>query len=127
MSEAKRELVAASKSDADDIIADLIQSHPADVIANNTLAGLLNNQPFGGQMNAHQRHALDRAGTLAYGKSIKIGSGMVRVRILRRHEFWKNAETYQVQVELTKGGGAPPPPPVDTQITEALAKLEALN
>jgi Family of unknown function (DUF5906) len=115
MSEAKKEMVAASKSEADEIIADLIENHPADVITNNSLGGLLNNQPFGGgQLNAHQRHALDRAGTQAYGKPLKVAGKLVKVRILRNHEFWKAAGHHQIQAELAKGNGAPaavPPPP----------------
>jgi hypothetical protein len=108
MNEAKRDMVAASKSEADDIIASVIESHPADVITNSALAGLLNNTPFGGQLNAHQRHALDRAGTKSYGKPIWLAGKLVRVRILRNHEFWKKAEAPQVQAELVKGTPLPP-------------------
>jgi primase-polymerase (primpol)-like protein len=108
MTEAKRDMVAASKSEVDDSIADLIETHPADVITTSAVAAVLNNQSFGGQLNAHQRHSLDRAGTQAYGKPIKMAGKAVRVRILRNHEFWKSATPPQVQAELIKGMGVPP-------------------
>lgn len=108
MNEAKRDMVAASKSEVDDSIADLIESHPVDVITTSALGSILNNQPFGGQLNAHQRHALDRAGTQSYGKQVKVVGKVVRVRILRNHEFWKSATPLQIQAELIKGSGVPP-------------------
>jgi primase-polymerase (primpol)-like protein len=109
MSEAKREMIGASRSEVDDIISDLIETHPADLITNNALGSILNSQPFGGQLNAHQRYALDRAGTLSYGKTIKVTGKVVRVRILRNHERWKLATPPEVQAELIKEMGAPPP------------------
>jgi primase-polymerase (primpol)-like protein len=107
MSEAKLEMIGASRSEVDDLITDLIESHPADVISSNALGAILNNQPLGAQLNAHQRHALDRAGTQSYGKQIKIAGKPVRVRILRNHEFWKSATPPQIQAELIKGSGIP--------------------
>jgi hypothetical protein len=101
MNEAKREMVAASRSDADEVIAHLVASHPADVIANPTLVAMLTNQPFG-KMMPHHRHALGRAGVRAYGKSIRQGSGFLKVSILRNHSFWKDAATAQIQAELAK-------------------------
>jgi primase-polymerase (primpol)-like protein len=102
MNDAKRDMVAASKSEADEIIAHLIETHPADVITNSALGALLNNQPFG-KMTPHHRHALERAGVRPYGKSVRLGSRIERVSILRNHQIWKEATTYQIQAEIAKG------------------------
>ena len=111
LTEAKREMVAASRSEADEIIADIIATHSADVIMNSALAGLLNNQAFGGgQLSPHQRHALDRAGIQSYGKPIWLVGKPARVRILRNHSIWRDASPQQIQAELIKGSGVPPPP-----------------
>ena len=100
MNDAKRELVGASRSEADDVIAHLVADHPADVIANSTLGAMLN--PQFGRMSPHHRHALERAGVQPYGKSIRLGSAVTKVSILRNHSFWKAAAPYQIQTELTK-------------------------
>jgi hypothetical protein len=64
MNEAKRELVGASRSEVDDIIAHLVADHPADAIDHSTLGALLTGQPFG-KMNPHHRHALKRAASVS--------------------------------------------------------------
>lgn len=102
MTEAKRDMIGASKSEADDIVAYLVAEHPADVITNEALAQLLTNKQFG-VLSAHHRHALERAGTVAYGKALRMGVKVIKVRILRNHQFWKNAESWQIQAELNKG------------------------
>jgi primase-polymerase (primpol)-like protein len=101
MNEAKRELVGASRSDADDIIAHLVADHPADVIANSTLGAMLTNQPFG-KLTPHHRHALERAGVRPYEKPIWLGSRSARVSILRNHSVWKEAAPHQIQAEIAK-------------------------
>jgi primase-polymerase (primpol)-like protein len=105
MNEAKRELVGASQSDVDDVIANLVAEHRADVIANSTLGPMLTNQPFG-KMTSHHRHALERAGVRPYGKAVRLGSAVTKVSILRNHEFWKTATPPQIQAELAKGSAA---------------------
>jgi hypothetical protein len=112
MTEAKRDMIGASKSDADDIVAYLVAEHPADVITNAALAQLLTSNQFG-TLTAHHRHALDRAGTAAYGKALKIRGKVMKVRVLRNHQFWKNAESWQIQAELNKGSVASPPMPFE--------------
>lgn len=107
MNDAKREMVAASQSDADDIVAHLVANHPSDVIANSTLGAMLNNQ-MAGKMTAHHKHALERAGVRPWGKSIRLGSVVSKVSILRNHSVWKDAATYLIQAELAKAPtGAP--------------------
>jgi primase-polymerase (primpol)-like protein len=102
MNEAKQDMVAASRSEADDVITDLVANHPADVIANSTLGTMLTGQVLG-KMNSHHRHALARAGVQAYGQqSIRIGARTDRVQILRNHSIWKKAAPHQVLAELTK-------------------------
>jgi hypothetical protein len=102
MNEAKQELVGASRSDADDIIARLVADHPSDVIANSTLGEILTEQRFG-KMTPHHRYALERAGVRSYERPIWLGSRSVRVQILRHHSIWKDATTHQIQAELAKG------------------------
>jgi primase-polymerase (primpol)-like protein len=104
MNEAKLALVGSSRSDADDLIAHLVTEHTADVIANSTLGAMLTNQPFG-KMTSHHRHALERAGVQPYGKSIRLGSSVTKVSILRNHSLWKTAEAHQIQAELNKAFG----------------------
>jgi primase-polymerase (primpol)-like protein len=102
MNEAKREMVAASRSDADEIVAHLVTSHPADVIANTTLGTILTNH-VSGKMTPHHRHALERAGVRPWGNAIRVaGIGVSKVSILRNHSVWKDAEAWQIQVELQK-------------------------
>lgn len=107
MNEAKREMVSASRSDADDVLAHLVANHPADVIANSTLGAILTNQLYG-KLTPHHRHAMDRAGVRSYGKAIRLGSGVGKVSILRNHAFWKEATTGQIQAELAKTSTLPP-------------------
>lgn len=101
MTEAKRDMIGASKSDADDIIAYLIAEHPWDVITNAKLAEILTNQQFA-NLSAHHRHALDRAGTKPYGKAVKVDGKVMKVRILRNFNIWKECSSWQVADELKK-------------------------
>ncbi len=105
MNDAKREMVAASRSDVDDLIAHLVADHPADVIANSTLGALLTNQ-ISGKMTAHHRHALECAGVRPWGNAIRVGSVVSKVSILRNHSIWKDAATWQIQAELLKAPAA---------------------
>lgn len=107
MNDAKKEMVAASRSDADDIVAHLVADHPSDVIANSTLGALLTNQ-MAGKMTPHHRHALERAGVRPWGNSIRVGSVVSKVSILRNHSVWKDAATWQIQAELAKAPMGPP-------------------
>ena len=108
MNDAKRDLVGASRSEADELIADLVANHPADVIANSTLGEMLTGQRLG-KMTPHHRHALERAGVRPYGKSIRLGSAVIRVSILRNYPIWKDAAPAQIQAELNKVGSTTPP------------------
>jgi hypothetical protein len=101
MNEAKRDMVAATKSEADDTMADIVANHPADVIANSTLGELLNNNVPRSQMTPSQRHAAHRAGVRPYVKPIK---NVGRVQILRNYEKWKQADSEQIRVELGRQG-----------------------
>ena len=107
MNDAKREMVAASRSEADDAIAHLVAYHPSDVIANSALGAMLTNQ-FAGKMTAHHKHALERAGVRPYQKAIRLGTVVSKVSILRNHSFWKEASTHQIQDELNKVREWPP-------------------
>jgi primase-polymerase (primpol)-like protein len=101
MNEAKKDMVVASRSETDDTLADLIETYTADVISNATLAGKLTGQVFG-KLSRSYVHAMERVGIRPYGKLVKVAGSPVRVSILRRHEFWKNAEPEQIRIELAK-------------------------
>ena len=104
LNEVKREMVSASRSDADDIIEFLKENHPADIISNPKLGGYLNEQPIG-KIQPHHKHALGRAGVQPYGKSIKLAGRPIKVSILRNAEFWKSMPPEQIRNELAKAEG----------------------
>src|SRR5208337_4297094 len=95
MNDAKRELIAASRSEADEILSDLVERWPVDVISTSTLGELITGQLGGRLMRGHD-HALERAGIRSREGKIRVGSVMTRVRILRNYERWKNADAQQI-------------------------------
>jgi hypothetical protein len=99
MTAAKLEMVGASKTEADDVIGDLLTTYTSDVITSAALVVLLNN---GQALKAHHRHALERAGVRAYPKAIRQGSKVLKVSILRNFERWKDASLESIQLELQK-------------------------
>jgi hypothetical protein len=101
MNEAKRDMIGASKSDADDIIEYLVAEHPYDIISNTKLAEILTNQQYS-NLSGHHKHALERAGTKAYGKAVRVDGKVVKVRILRNYDVWKDCPTWQIAEELKK-------------------------
>jgi hypothetical protein len=102
MTDAKRDMVAASKSDSDDTAEDLVANYPGDVIDNAKLAELMSGLPFG-KLTLHHRHSLERSGVRAYGKTIRLGTAVRRVSILRNHNIWKDAPADLIQIEITRG------------------------
>lgn len=99
MTDAKREMIGASKSEADDIVDELLATYAQDVITSGALVSRLNN---GQALKAHHKHALERAGVRAYGKTIKHGGKVVRVSVLRNWDRWKDASLESVHFELQK-------------------------
>lgn len=106
MTEAKRDLIAASRSEADDILATLVTVWPVDVISNAALGALVTNF-HGGKLTIAHRHALERAGIRKWETPIKIGATTTRVNILRNHEQWENAEPNEIRAELAKSPQLP--------------------
>lgn len=106
LNEAKRDLVASSRTEVDDAIRDLIENNPSDVIINSKLAMMLNagSTQFGAKMalTPHHRHAMQRYGIIPYGKPIRLEHGLVKVSILRNHKKWKNAEYFDIKEELIR-------------------------
>jgi len=111
MNDAKRELIAASRSEADETLMQLVESCPADIISNPMLGALLAGQQ-GGVLTPAHFHALERAGIRSHEGRIKIEGVATRVRILRNYERWKNANAEQIRNELAK---LPPMPFVNPQ------------
>jgi hypothetical protein len=99
MTSAKREMISASKTEADDVIDDLLATYTQDVITSGALSVLLNN---GQALKAHHKHALERAGVRAYGKPMRHGGKLVKLSILRNWEKWKDASLESIQLELQK-------------------------
>lgn len=102
LNEAKRDLIGSSRTETDEILQDLIANHPSDVIANSTLATILNGG-FGtkNSLVPHQKHAAQRAGIISYG-GVWIAPSTVRVSILRNHQLWKSSTPDQVKTEMGK-------------------------
>jgi hypothetical protein len=103
MNDAKREMVEACRSSADESIADLVQYHPSDIISNRALGPILTGDP-NGKLQAAHRHVLARAGVQAYGPPVKTSSGSVRVSILRNYDRWKKSSQEQIRKELDRPG-----------------------
>jgi primase-polymerase (primpol)-like protein len=101
MTDAKRELIAASRSEADDILAKVVSVWPSDVISNSALGVLVTGEPAGKLGSAH-RHALERARIRKRETPIKIGPTTSRVSILRNHEVWESADAEMIRAELAK-------------------------
>jgi hypothetical protein len=99
MTEAKREMIVASKTENDDIVGDLVATYASDVIASGGLLVLLNN---GQPLKGHHRHALERGGVRAYPKPIRHNGKLLKVSILRNWERWKDASLESIQLELQK-------------------------
>jgi primase-polymerase (primpol)-like protein len=101
LSEAKRELIAASRSETDETLIQLVASCPSDVIPSSTLGALLTGV-IGGKVTPAHRRAIERAGIRAHGVRIRVGINSTRVCILRNHPRWKEADPRQIRAELEK-------------------------
>jgi primase-polymerase (primpol)-like protein len=101
MNEAKEAVVAASRSEADEILNDLVERWPVDVILTSTLGELITGQP-NGKVTGGYRHALERRGIRPY-KQIRVEGHPVRVSILRNFQQWKDADAGQIRAALERG------------------------
>jgi len=102
MSESRARVIAASRSEADEILADVVQHWPVDIIHSSTLGELITGQ-LGGKITPSHRHALERQSIKAYAGKIRIGNMTARVSILRNHEQWKDADPHLFRDELARG------------------------
>lgn len=106
MTAAKEAVIAASRSEADEILADVVKYWPADVIHSGALAELITGQ-MGAKITPAHRHALERRGIKAYSGKIRVGNTTARVAILRNHERWKAADPNLFRDELARGPQQP--------------------
>lgn len=106
MSEAKEAVVAASRSEADEILNDLVKRWHVDVILTSTLGELITGLPNGKITRTHM-HALERRGIKRYESKVRIGESPVRVSILRNFPRWKDADAGQIRTELERGPKIP--------------------
>lgn len=106
MNEAKEAVVAASRSDADEILNDLVKHWPVDVIHTSSLGELITGHP-GGRLTRGHDHALERRGIRRYAKKIRAGETSIRVSILRNFQHWKNADAGQIRAELERAPKIP--------------------
>jgi primase-polymerase (primpol)-like protein len=106
MNESKEAVIAASRSEADEILADLVRNWPADIIHASTIGELITGLPGGKITRAHS-HALERRGIRPYDKKIRIGETIIRVNILRNFAQWKDADSVQIRRELDRGPQIP--------------------
>lgn len=102
MNAAKEAVVAASRSEADETLVELVKHWPADVIHTSTLGELITGQ-LGGKVTRGHMHALERRGIKPYRSLIKIEGAPVRVSILRNVARWKDAEPVHIRAELGRG------------------------
>lgn len=105
MTESKALVIAASRSEADEILADVVNHWPADVIQSSMLGELITGQ-LGGKITPAHRHALSRRGIKEFGK-VRIGGITARVSILRNHERWKEVDASLIRTELSRGPQQP--------------------
>lgn len=102
MNDAKEAVVAASRSEADEALVELVKHWPVDVIHTSTLGELITGQ-LGGKVTRGHMHALERRGIKPYKSLIKLEGAPVRVSILRNVARWKDADPVQIRAELGRG------------------------
>lgn len=102
MNDAKEAVVAASRSEADEALVELVKHWPVDVIHTSTLGELITGQ-LGGKVTRGHMHALERRGIKPYKSLIKLEGTPVRVSILRNIVRWKDADPMQIRAELGRG------------------------
>jgi hypothetical protein len=106
VNKAKEDVIASSRSEADEILIELVNSWPVDVIHNSVLGELVTGQ-LGGKITGAHRHAFQRHGVKPYKSILKIKGTVVRVSILRNSEIWKNADPIQIRSEINRGPELP--------------------
>jgi primase-polymerase (primpol)-like protein len=106
MNAAKEAVVAASCSEADEILGDLVKHWPVDVIATSALGELMTGQP-GGRLTRGNDHSLQRRGIRRYEKKIRTGETSIRVSILRNFQHWKDADASRIRAELERAPKIP--------------------
>lgn len=100
--DAKAAVVAASRTDADEALVELVKHWPVDVIHTSTLGELITGQ-LGGKVTRGHMHALERRGIEPYKSPIRLEGMAVRVSILRNVARWKGADPMQIRAELGRG------------------------
>jgi primase-polymerase (primpol)-like protein len=106
MNEAKRDLVAASRSEAEETLAQVVAVWPSDIISTSTLGALVTNQHEGRLTRAHQ-YSLERTGVRKYRSPVKVEATTIRVSILRNTPLWENADAEAIRTELAKSPQLP--------------------
>lgn len=101
MTAAKEAVVAASRSEADEVLLDVVKYWPADVIHSSTLGELITGQ-LGGKITPAYRHALERQGIRGRKNPVWVGNMTARVSILRNPEQWEGASAPLIATELAK-------------------------
>ena len=121
MNAAKEAVVAASRSEADEALVELVKHWPVDVIHTSTLGELITGQ-LGGKVTRGHMHALERRGIKPYKSLIKLEGAPVRVSILRNIARWKDADPAHIRAELGRG-----PTPQHLPLGGARAYLDNLT
>lgn len=101
MNAAKEAVIAANRTEADEVLVDVVRYWPADVIQSSTLGELITGQP-GGKITPAHRHALERRGIRGRKKPVWFGNSTCRVSILRNPERWEGADANLIAAELAK-------------------------
>lgn len=102
MNAAKEAVIAANRSEVDDILLEVVNHWPCDVIQTSMLGELITGQIGGKVTNAH-RHALERRGITNHSQRIRLGTSTANVSILRNVSRWKEADPSAIRAELERG------------------------
>jgi len=101
MNAAKEAVIAANRSEADEILVDVVTRWPSDLIKSSIIGELITGNT-GGQLTKAHQHALTRRSVRAYGALVKLEGRPTRICILRNHDRWKNAAACRIREELAR-------------------------
>jgi len=103
LTEAKRQVVDASMSEADREMRDVVADHPSDCITSEALGARLFGADSQRKERASLRYVASRARVFQYAKKVRVRSTQTRVWVLRNHAKWLGAQPDAVAKEAERG------------------------
>lgn len=101
-SQAKADVVRASKSPIDQWVDLIVEHWPCDVAPSALLAHVLGLTEEGGLSPAHRR-ALERGGIASLGRLVRIDGHPTRLSIVRRKPYWAGRDAGELRAEWERG------------------------